>query len=159
MDELCDVRAAVARVARFYETLSPATLARLGEVYAADARFKDPFNEVVGIDAIAAIFAHMFRTVEAPRFVVVARIVDGAQAMLGWEFHLRLRGAPAVIRGVSHLRFDGAGRVVDHRDYWDAAEELYARLPVLGTLMRWLRERLSARCTKPASGKTPSGAR
>jgi hypothetical protein len=79
--------------------------------------------------------------------------------MLGWEFHLRLRGAPAVIRGVSHLRFDGAGRVVDHRDYWDAAEELYARLPVLGTLMRWLRERLSARCTKPASGKTPSGAR
>lgn len=26
-----------------------------------------------------------------------------------------------------------------HRDYWDAAEELYEKLPVLGDLMRWLR--------------------
>ena len=37
-----------------------------------------------------------------------------------------------------HLRFDGAGRVTLHRDYWDAAEELYAKLPLLGCLMRGL---------------------
>jgi hypothetical protein len=24
-----------------------------------------------------------------------------------------------------------------HRDYWDAAEELYEKLPLLGSLMRW----------------------
>jgi hypothetical protein len=28
-----------------------------------------------------------------------------------------------------------------HRDYWDAAEELYEKLPVLGGLMRWLKTR------------------
>jgi steroid delta-isomerase len=27
-----------------------------------------------------------------------------------------------------------------HRDYWDAAEELYEKLPVLGALMRWLKQ-------------------
>jgi hypothetical protein len=27
-----------------------------------------------------------------------------------------------------------------HRDYWDAAEELYEKLPVLGGLMRWLKK-------------------
>jgi steroid delta-isomerase len=42
------------------------------------------------------------------------------------------------VRGTSHLRFDAAGKVVLHRDYWDAAEELYAKLPVLGALMRGL---------------------
>ena len=26
-----------------------------------------------------------------------------------------------------------------HRDYWDAAEELYEKLPLLGALMRWLK--------------------
>jgi hypothetical protein len=26
-----------------------------------------------------------------------------------------------------------------HRDYWDAAEELYEKLPVLGGLMRFLK--------------------
>jgi steroid Delta-isomerase len=30
------------------------------------------------------------------------------------------------------------GKVIRHRDYWDAAEELYARLPVLKWLMRGL---------------------
>ena len=34
----------VARVIRFFEHLAPADLDRLDEVYASDARFKDPFN-------------------------------------------------------------------------------------------------------------------
>ncbi|MGA0584669.1 MAG: nuclear transport factor 2 family protein, partial [Castellaniella sp.] len=37
------------------------------------------------------------------------------------------------------------GLVSFHRDYWDAAEELYEKLPVLGRLMRWLRKTLSAK--------------
>jgi steroid delta-isomerase len=49
------------------------------------------------------------------------------------------------VRGATHLRFNGRGKVVYHRDYWDAAEELYAKLPLLGALMRWLRRRLAAR--------------
>jgi len=28
-----------------------------------------------------------------------------------------------------------------HRDYWDAAEELYEQIPVLGGFMRWLKRR------------------
>jgi hypothetical protein len=36
---------------------------------------------------------------------------------------------------------DPQGLIVLHRDYWDAAEELYEKLPVVGALMRWLRRR------------------
>jgi hypothetical protein len=49
-----------------------------------------------------------------------------------------------VIRGASHLVLReeaGQWRVAVHRDYWDAAEELYEKLPVLGSLMRWLKRR------------------
>jgi hypothetical protein len=28
-----------------------------------------------------------------------------------------------------------------HRDYWDAAEELYEKLPWVGGVMRWLKQR------------------
>ena len=86
----------------------------------------------------------MFVQVEAPRFVVTGRFSgegDEGGMMLLWEFHLLRRGRrpqPFRIRGSSHLRFDAAGKVAMHRDYWDAAEELYARLPVLGALMRGL---------------------
>jgi len=40
---------------------------------------------------------------------------------------------------VTLLKFDAAGKVNYHRDYWDAAEELYEKLPLIGPLMRGLR--------------------
>ena len=128
----------------FFETLSPQSLERLGDFYAPDARFKDPFNDVVGIAAITGIFRHMFDTVDSPRFEVTTRLLTGREAMLGWDFYLRLRGRPRVIRGVTHLGFDADGRVCRHRDYWDPAEELYEHLPLLGSLMRWLKKRLAS---------------
>ena len=41
---------------------------------------------------------------------------------------------------------DGAtdGKVNYHRDYWDTGEELYMKLPAIGTLMRGLRRVLAA---------------
>ena len=135
------------RLARFYETLTPAALDGLGQLYAPDARFKDPFNEVVGIAAIRRIFAHMFATTEAPRFEVTDRIEQGGQAMLGWTVHFALRGRALAVRGVTHLRFDAEGRVTLHRDYWDAAEELYEKLPVVGGLMRLIKRRLATSST------------
>ena len=127
-----------------FETLTPETLPRLAALYAENARFRDPFNDVQGRAAIEAIFRHMFAQVEAPRFVVRERVVDGAAAFLVWDFHFRRGGQAMTIRGGSHLKFDADGRVSEHRDYWDAAEELYAHLPLIGPLMRWLQRRLSA---------------
>lgn len=134
------------RVAQAFEGLSPTSLPSLLELYAPQATFKDPFNEVVGQVAIAGIFQHMFDTVDAPRFQVLQTIAQGEQAFLTWDFHFRRRpsGLPLRVHGCTHLRFDAAGRIVMHRDYWDAAEELYAKLPVLGPVMRWLQRRLRA---------------
>jgi hypothetical protein len=132
----------------FYETLSPDGVALFSRYYASDAYFKDPFNEVRGLPAIRKIFTHMFRQVAEPRFCIVERIVDAGGVMLIWEFHYRnrhwRRGEAQLVRGVTHLRFDADGKVTWHRDYWDAAEELYARLPVIGYLMRLLKKALAA---------------
>ena len=140
---------ALAEAVRFFEHIAPSDVGRIHELYSADAWFKDPFNEVRGTDAIAGIFEHMFEALESPRFVVHERIAQGAQAFLTWDFHFRLRGGrPAgeqTIRGATLLRFDAQGRICHHRDYWDAAEELYEKLPVLGAFMRWLRRRASRR--------------
>jgi len=132
----------------FYHELSPDSVARFPEHYSADACFKDPFNEVQGLPAIQRIFTHMFRQVKQPRFVITEQLATESGAMLVWEFRFHVRswgrGQAQCIRGVSHLRFDGAGKVCYHRDYWDAAEELYMKLPLLGILMRWLRRLLAA---------------
>ncbi|HXE37355.1 MAG TPA: nuclear transport factor 2 family protein [Azonexus sp.] len=133
---------------RFYQELSLEGVERFAEFYSADAYFKDPFNEVRGIPAIQRIFRHMFGQVAEPRFVITGRVADPGGAMLVWEFSYRVRlwgkGETQVMRGVSHLRFGAAGKVEYHRDYWDTAEELYMKLPVLGWLMRGLRRVLAA---------------
>ena len=129
-------------VARF-EQLSPQDLPRLAEIYTPGARFKDPFNEVQGVAAITRIFEHMFVSLEDPRFVIRDRVVQGDQCFLSWDFMFRMKRFnrdEQVIRGGSHLRLAADGRITDHRDYWDAAEELYEKLPVVGALMRWLKK-------------------
>lgn len=126
---------------RFYEELTPDSLTRFPEFYTEDAWFKDPFNEVRGVAAIRRIFEHMFAKLTDPRFVVTERLADENSAMLVWELRY---GKDQRIRGVSYLRFAADGRIAYHRDYWDAAEELYAKLPVIGALMRRLRRALAA---------------
>jgi len=123
----------------WYGGLTLQSLVEIGEFYATEARFKDPFNDVSGVAAIARIFEHMFSATEAPRFVIGERLLDGDQAFVTWTFEFSLKGRPYVIVGASHLRFDGAGKVLLHRDYWDAAEELLQKLPLIGAPLRWLR--------------------
>lgn len=134
----------VARLVAFFESLTPESVARLGEHYAANAWFKDPFNEVTGLDSIRRVFTHMYRQVSEPRFCVTDRLISENGAMLIWDFNFRLGRRAIVVRGATHLRFNGRGKVTYHRDYWDTAEELYGKLPILGAVMRLLRSRLAA---------------
>ena len=134
------------QIVALFENLAPADLAQLGRSYTEDALFKDPFNEVQGVPAILGVFEHMFKTLSGPRFVVRDTVLQGTQCFLTWDFIFRLRrgGKEMVVRGGSHLKLAADGRIAVHRDYWDVAEELYEKLPVLGMLMRWLKRRVNS---------------
>ncbi len=134
--------ASLARLIDCFRTIAPGTLPALAAIYADDVYFKDPFNEVRGLPAVTRIFAHMFEQVDAPRFVITGSLLQGDQAFVTWDFRFRMKRFARdeqCIRGASHLKFDADGRASFHRDYWDAAEELYEKLPVLGALMRLLK--------------------
>lgn len=134
----------VQRIVQAFEGLQPSDVERLGELYSANARFKDPFNEVRGVAAIQQVFRHMFVALDEPRFVIRDVLCDGDQCFLSWDFLFsmrRWRSGGQCIRGGTHLRLQADGRISEHRDYWDAAEELYEKLPALGALMRWLKRR------------------
>lgn len=139
-----DHTAALERLVLFFETLTvESAQTQLSNIYAADASFKDPFNEVRGLTAITPLFTHMFVQVENPRFVIDTHILQGNKAFITWDFlfHMkRYARDEQCIRGATQLRFNDAGLVEIHRDFWDAAEELYEKLPVLGSLMRVLKK-------------------
>ncbi|MFY7865137.1 nuclear transport factor 2 family protein [Roseateles sp.] len=134
----------VAAVITLFEHLQPSDVAQMGQRYTEQAFFKDPFNEVRNLAGIQAIFAHMFESLDAPRFVVLDAVTQQNQCFLTWDFHFKLKGQtqPRQIHGSSHLRFGVDGRVAYHRDYWDAAEEFYEKLPLVGGLLRLIKRRL-----------------
>ncbi|OHX21340.1 nuclear transport factor 2 family protein [Chromobacterium sphagni] len=127
----------------WYQALSPDNLGDIDRYSAPDARLKDPFNDVAGVRAIEAVFRHMFHRLAAPRFVVAA-LRQRNQAFVSRDFHFGLGGRQYRIHGGSHLFFDDSGLVDRHRDYWDAAEELLQKLPLIGAPIAWLRRRLAA---------------
>ena len=137
---------AAERFRTYWEGLTREGVARIGEHYTEDAYFRDPFNEVRGLAEVRRIFDHMFETLHEPRFAILEVVEEGSAAFLVWDFTFRVKawkpGVTQKIHGSSHVRFAPDGRVSYHRDYWDAAGELYARLPVIGALMRWLARRM-----------------
>ena len=139
---------ALARLVAFWEGLTPADVERLHEIYAEEATFRDPFNDVRGTEAIKVVFRHMFETLHGPRFTILETVAEGDDAFLVWDFDFRIKSLRPRhwrrIRGTSHVRFGPDGRVTYHRDYWDAAGELFSGLPLVGWLMRALVRRMSA---------------
>jgi ketosteroid isomerase-like protein len=136
------------QIAHYFETLTPESVSTLNDYYSETARFKDPFNEVVGVPAIQKIFEHMFVSLEKPHFVITGQVIEGDQAFLTWEFRFRFKRfdtqTDQVVLGTSHLVLDAQQRISMHRDYWDVAEELYEKLPWVGALMRWLKKKANS---------------
>jgi len=87
----------------------------------------------------------MFVRLDEPKFTIIETIEQPHGALLIWDFTFRIKTLkPQLgrrIHGTSHIRFAADGRVQYHRDYWDAAGELYEQLPIVGSLMRYLKKR------------------
>lgn len=130
-------------IANWFEAMSASTLDSIETVYAEQARFCDPFNEVRGRPAITAIYAHMFENLTAPRFVITDIIEQEQRVFMAWQFLFQWRGQTFDIPGGTRFELDAQGLIVDHQDYWDVAQGLYEKLPLLGWLLKRLRKRMA----------------
>lgn len=141
-----DPGALARRYADAFATLTPQDLDGLRTLVAPDVRFRDPFNDVRGVDRFIAVFARALEDMQDLTFATSRIAVCGDTAFLRWTMRGRPRtrwlGGELVIDGVSEVRFDSGARVVEHIDHWDAAGQLYERLPLLGGLLRVVHRRL-----------------
>ena len=54
----------------YLENLSPSTIDTLNKYVSNNVRFKDPFNDVTGIEKMKVVFQHMFENVKNIKFEV-----------------------------------------------------------------------------------------
>ena len=134
----------------FLERISPERIDELRALAAPDLRFKDPFNEVQGIEQVQRVFHKMFEDASDIRFNVLHMACAGPVGYLRWEMSLRptsrlVSGQTWRFSGVTEARFDDQGRLAEHVDHWDAGAQFYERLPLLGRLLRLIRRPLAVR--------------
>jgi hypothetical protein len=130
----------------FFKTVAPGTLPRLRELCTQDVRFRDPFRDVTGIEAFIKVFGHMFATLEDAHFLIRGHAIAGETCYIRWTFRYRMKkgGAQRVLEGMSEAQFAPDGRVQAHVDYFDSGMQIFAQLPVLGPVIRFIARRIGA---------------
>ena len=139
--------AAGAAYRRYFEAMSPETLGGLRALAAPGLHFRDPFNDLVGADAVIRSLELGYEHAADMRFEFLDEAWSDRTCYYRWRFFFRPRrfsgGRLWTIDGMSEVRFDAAGLAVEHLDHWDAASQFYARLPVLGRLIELVRRRVA----------------
>lgn len=141
-----DLDAKARQYGTFFETIKPETIEDVRPLVTENVRFKDPFNDVRGGDQLVRVLAKMFEDADDISFTMREQAGDGRVYFLRWNFACRpksrfLKGLWHV-DGISVISFTEAGLIEEHVDYWDAAEQLYDRLPIIGPLLRFVRRPL-----------------
>jgi hypothetical protein len=132
---------------RYFETLSPGTLDQLRKLAAPDMHFRDPFNDVVGTEKVIRSLQLGYEHAEDLRFEFLDEAWSEPVCYYRWRFFFRPKrlsgGRVWTIEGVSEVRFDQDGLVIEHLDHWDAASQFYGKLPLLGRMIDLVRRRVA----------------
>ena len=125
----------------FLERLTPERLDELDALVTPEVRFKDPFNDLRGAQAMKRALAMAFEH-GPPRFEVIDRARGEHAAYLLWRY---THGTGLALEGMSEIRQAPDGRIAEHIDHWDSGAQFYLRIPFLGWLVRLVRDRLKVR--------------
>ena len=134
------------RFSRFYNGLALDSLTGLAEVYDDAVTFIDPVTSHRGLAALSDYFGRLLAATTACEFTINQMRFGATDGWATWTMnfrHPRLnRGEWIAVEGVSVMELK-SNRIVFQRDYYDLGEMVYERVPLLGRLVRKLRERLA----------------
>ena len=132
---------------KFFEQLNKDTIYLVDDFYDERARFVDPVTLIDSRSALKDYYARLYRHVISIRFDFTEEIVRENVLILVWTMHLVSKlnsGQPMSVQGISHIKFGGReGKAVYHRDYYDMGEFVYERIPILSSLIRFIKSQFS----------------
>ncbi|TDT41401.1 SnoaL-like protein [Halospina denitrificans] len=116
--------------------------ALMEECYSSQVLFRDPLVERRGRKALARYLKDAYANVIRCEFDYGEPVRGSRQVTIPWTMtleHRRLaRGAPIHVDGITLLQGD-TDSIEYHRDYYDAGQLIYENVPLLGSVIRWIR--------------------
>lgn len=136
----------VDRFKRLYQNLHAGNCrdGMIEQVYGEELVFEDSFHCIKGRENFISYCESLYENVSFISFEFHDEWIRDADAMLTWTMtyaHPRLRdGENIEVEGATMIRFED--KVVHHKDYFDGGRLLYENVPVLGTVINFLKKRL-----------------
>lgn len=131
----------------FYADMHTNDFSAIDTLYHRDIVFKDAVQKVEGCDALKAYFTHGLGKAEQCLFNFEQVSQTGNNAFLVWEMRLKHPsiggGKEIIVPGATWVQFDDdTGLINLHRDFCDLGAMVYEHLPVIGFLVRKVRQHL-----------------
>ena len=128
---------------QLFEELSLEKIEDIERFVSVDIKFKDPFNDLSGLDHFRRLLVKVLNDVKDLRFDVTHRAWTKDVLFLRWTFQGKVRGLNYwKVQGMSEINFNKQGLVCQHVDHWDAAEQFYEKLPIIGATIRIIKRHL-----------------
>ena len=119
---------------------------RVESAYAETVFFNDTLITLKDRDALLEYLAESGERTNRLSIRILDAAVSGDNVYVRWHMEMSFdvmgteRSSNTV--GMTHLRFDRRGKIVLHQDFWDSAGGFYQTLPVVGRVIRWVRNGL-----------------
>ena len=128
----------------YLESLTARDISLLSDYVSPHVRFCDPFHDIRGAGEMAAIFSKLFSTVSDINYSVLESGGEGRFFFFRWILTGMLKQKKWAVEGVTLVEIGLDGKVSAHREYWDAASQVYEKFPIIGLLLRMLRARIGS---------------
>lgn len=134
------------KIIKAFNDLNGKNLEILNDFYDEAAVFEDPVSKAEGLKDIKKYYAHVYKNVKNIRFDFKDIRNQDNHYYAHWTMHLQATGLNAgrsyAVEGMSYMKFNEQGHVIYHRDYLDLGSMLYERVPLLGSVVSFIKNRL-----------------
>ncbi len=118
----------------------------IDEVYADNLYFNDTFRTLRDKQALTRYLQKTGETVDSLEVTIIDIARSDNEVYVRWSMNMQFTVLGKAINsdsvGVSHLRFNDAGEIILHQDFWDSADAFYQHLPIIGMWIRQIRGQL-----------------
>jgi len=136
----------LANFINIYQALNTENVDEICKIYHTDIIFEDPIHKVEGLENLLDYFNNLYQNLSSCEFTIDDYFYHVDTAAIYWTMsfeHEKLNSGQKVeVQGHTHLNGTG-DKVTYHRDYLDVGAMLYEHIPLLGSVVKFIKKRAS----------------
>jgi hypothetical protein len=132
---------------KLYDQLDDGSIDKqIAETYAEKIYFNDTLVTIHDRQNLLKYLKHTQQQLDSIKFEVLGVHDSGKDSYVRWLMQTKFKAIGQAIDiqsiGISHLRFNADNKIIVHQDYWDSMQGFYEHLPLIGGVLRWIKNGL-----------------